>query len=88
MREMNTTEFRAKCLAVLNEVATTGDTVTVLKRGKPVARVVPAVAEAAEYPQWTLRGRGRSVGDIISSPLASEEWDAERGVLLSREPKP
>ena len=67
MRNINATEFKAKCLAILDEVAETGDVVTVLKRGKPVAQVVPAVrCEEAQYPQWTLRGKGRSVGDIIS----------------------
>ncbi len=35
-------EFKAKCLALLDEVAETKETLVVTKRGKPVAQVVPA----------------------------------------------
>jgi prevent-host-death family protein len=35
-------EFKAKCLALLDEVATTRETLVVTKRGKAVARIVPA----------------------------------------------
>ncbi|HXY81162.1 MAG TPA: type II toxin-antitoxin system Phd/YefM family antitoxin, partial [Gaiellaceae bacterium] len=34
-------EFKAKCLALLDEVAQTRKTLVVTKRGKPVAHVVP-----------------------------------------------
>jgi prevent-host-death family protein len=33
-------EFKAKCLALLDEVAATGQEIIVTKRGKPVARLV------------------------------------------------
>ena len=41
-RTIAASEFKAKCLALLDEVAATGETLVVTKRGKPVARVVPA----------------------------------------------
>jgi prevent-host-death family protein len=41
-RSIGASEFKAKCLALLDEVASTGETLIVTKRGKPVARVVPA----------------------------------------------
>ena len=41
MREMKAGEFKAKCLAVMDEVAATGEAVIITKRGKPVARLVP-----------------------------------------------
>lgn len=34
-------EFKARCLALLDEVAETHEAVVVTKRGRPVARVVP-----------------------------------------------
>jgi prevent-host-death family protein len=34
-------EFKARCLALLDEVAATGETLVVTKRGRPVAEVVP-----------------------------------------------
>jgi len=39
--EMKASEFKAKCLAVLDEVRESGREVTITKRGKPVAKLVP-----------------------------------------------
>jgi prevent-host-death family protein len=41
-RTIAASEFKARCLALLDEVAETKETILVTKRGKPVARVVPA----------------------------------------------
>lgn len=41
-RRITASEFKAKCLALLDEVAEKNATLVVTKRGKPVARVVPA----------------------------------------------
>lgn len=41
-RTIPASQFKAKCLALLDEVAATGETLVVTKRGKPVARVIPA----------------------------------------------
>lgn len=38
---MPASTFKATCLAVLDEVAATGATIVVTKRGKPVARLMP-----------------------------------------------
>ena len=69
-------EFKAKCLKLLDEVAETRKTLVITKRGKPVARVVPA-----ENPKRTLeeyldkmKGSVTILGDIIS-PI-DVEWDA------------
>jgi len=40
MRTMAAGEFKAKCLAVMDEVKATGETVLITKRGKVVARLV------------------------------------------------
>ena len=40
-REIPASEFKAKCLALLDEVAETRETLVVTKRGRPVAHVVP-----------------------------------------------
>jgi prevent-host-death family protein len=40
-RVVSAAEFKAKCLAILDEVAETNGEFVVTKRGKPVARVVP-----------------------------------------------
>jgi prevent-host-death family protein len=49
-RTISASEFKARCLALLDEVAEKGQPLVVTKRGKPVARVLP-VEEA-----WRLLG--------------------------------
>ena len=68
-------EFKAKCLALMDQVAASGEGIVITKRGKPVARLVPA------REPGTLVGFFRehieSVGDVVS-PMA-DGWDAEGG---------
>ncbi len=40
-RTISATKFKAQCLALLDEVAASGETIIVTKHGKPVARVMP-----------------------------------------------
>lgn len=78
MRSINASEFKAKCLAILDEVKRTGEPVTILKRGRPVAQLVPAVHVKAEYAQGTLRGSVRILGDVVAPVLPADEWEVER----------
>lgn len=41
MRTIPATRFKAECLQLLDDVAETGETIVVTKRGKPVARLLP-----------------------------------------------
>jgi prevent-host-death family protein len=79
MKNINASEFKAKCLALIEEVAETGETITILKRGKAVAQLVPAVPAADGFPQSTLKGTVRIVGDIMEPPFPPEAWEAEAG---------
>ena len=47
-REIPAGQFRARCLALLDEVASSGEELVVTKRGRPVARVVPIETSSAE----------------------------------------
>jgi prevent-host-death family protein len=72
-KEITATQFKARCLRLLDEVAESGETLVVTKRGRPVARVEPS------SPRPDLRG---SVKLLVSpeefvKPL-DVEWDAER----------
>ncbi|WP_051340524.1 type II toxin-antitoxin system Phd/YefM family antitoxin [Azospirillum halopraeferens] len=42
MRTMTAPEFKAKCLDVMARIAGTGETLTITRRGKAVAKVIPA----------------------------------------------
>jgi prevent-host-death family protein len=63
-------EFKARCLALLDRVAETGEELVVTKRGKPVARLVPV-----EEPPG-LKGSLVWEGDLVS-PIG-EDWEAGR----------
>ncbi len=76
MATLGATEFKATCLQVLERVRRTGEEVTITKRGKPVARLVPAITEGADYPQYRLRGTGRILGDLIEPAVPREQWHA------------
>jgi prevent-host-death family protein len=71
-RHIKASEFKAKCLALMDEVARTGDTVVITKNGKPVAELVPHRAR-----KQSLRGLLKDelfiTGDIVS-PI-DVEWD-------------
>ena len=79
MWTISASEFKAKCLAILDEVNHTGESLVITKHGKPVAQVFPALGTEALYPQAELGGSVETVGDIIEPVLPSEGWEAERG---------
>ncbi len=63
-------QFKARCLALLDEVAERGAELIVTKHGKPVARVVPV------EPPPDLEGSIVREGDLVSP--TGEAWSAER----------
>jgi prevent-host-death family protein len=56
MREIKAGEFKTHCLALLDEVAETGEPIVVTKRGKAVAQLVPIVERPASLI-GCLKGR-------------------------------
>jgi len=75
VKTMAAGEFKAKCLAVLDEVKTTGEAVLITKRGKPVARVTSLGESRPE--KKSVFGRLKKMGTIHGDPIASEFSDAE-----------
>lgn len=73
MRTIPAGLFKAQCLKLLDDVAETGETIVVTKRGKPVARVEPV----AEPP--SLAGSVIYLVDDDELLFSTgETWDAER----------
>jgi prevent-host-death family protein len=70
---MKASEFKAKCLAVMDEVGRTGQSVVITKNGKPIAELVPH-RQRKRNALGILKGRLFITGDIIS-PIEME-WDA------------
>jgi prevent-host-death family protein len=63
-------EFKAKCLALIDRVRERGEPITITKRGRVVARLVPA-GDEDDRPWSALRGRGRWTGDPFA-PVVDE----------------
>ena len=69
-------EFKAKCLKLMDEVAETGREIVITKNGRPVSRLVPHI----ERPKTVFgidKGKIEILGDIIE-PI-DVEWDAVTG---------
>ena len=73
MQKIKASEFKAKCLALMDEVARSGEPVLVTKNGKPVAELRPH-RPRTETPAGVWKGRLVVKGDIIS-PVGAD-WDA------------
>lgn len=71
IRQIPAGEFKARCLALLDEVGATGETLVITKRGRPVAKLMP-VDDAAPR---SLLGSVLREKDIIRP--TGEAWDAD-----------
>jgi prevent-host-death family protein len=78
MREIAISEFKAKCLALLEEVRKTKKPVRVTRFGKPVAEVVPP--SVAPTSNWigSMKGSIKILGDIVSPATQEDDWEALR----------
>ena len=77
MREIPLKQFRTRCLAILDNVQKTKETVLITKGGRPVAKLVPAEEVPREF-LGRLEGIVKIVGDIESPIEPADAWDAAR----------
>lgn len=70
-------EFKARCLAILEKVRRTGQPVIITRRGEPVAEVSPP-SPTARQERWlgSAAGSGRIIGDLIAPASDESEWEA------------
>ncbi|TVR65847.1 MAG: type II toxin-antitoxin system Phd/YefM family antitoxin [Spirochaetaceae bacterium] len=76
MHTISASEFKAKCLAIIDEVGDAGQPVVITKRGRPVAELVRYVNREEGTPQETLRGSLRINGDIVAPVVAVSDWSS------------
>lgn len=76
MREIGASDFKARCLALIDEVGETGSSIVISKRGRQVAQLVPYTSVTEAIPQETLRGTATFTGDVEGPVTTPEEWDA------------
>ena len=74
MRTIQASEFKAKCLALMDEVARSGEVLVVTKNGRPVAELRPYSGGRAASP-FGLHREVEIRGDILS-PIDEDAWKA------------
>ena len=80
MQEIAISEFKAKCLAILDRVEKTKEPIRITRHGKPVAEVVPATPPAMDRAalMGSMRNSIEILGDIISPATDEDEWEVLR----------
>lgn len=77
-REIAAGEFKAKCLAIIDDVNKSGQEVIITKRGKPTAKLIPFDEDNADSLFGRLKGIVRIVGDpddLVKPIIPPEDWD-------------
>lgn len=75
---VNATKFKANCLALIDKARTTGEVITITKRGRVVARLVGA-ADTQAKPWLALRDQPVTwQGDVFAPVLPEDEIEALR----------
>jgi prevent-host-death family protein len=74
MKQMPAGEFKAQCLAVMDQVSQSGEPVLITKHGKPVAKLVPAERQTDDLFGY-MAGKVKIVGDIVGPVTPLEDWE-------------
>jgi prevent-host-death family protein len=70
-RVVNVTDFKAHCLALLDDIGKRGGTITVTKRGKPLAKIGPAEELAWKSPEGAWAGKISAAVDAFDLDITS-----------------
>jgi antitoxin (DNA-binding transcriptional repressor) of toxin-antitoxin stability system len=72
-RMIKASEFKAKCLKLMDEIKESGDVLVITKKGEPVAELRPPRHKRRSL--WGLHaGQGKILGDIISPAFDEKDW--------------
>ena len=74
MQTLKASEFKARCLKLMDKVQETGEEIVITKNGKPVSKLVPYHVKAATLLGLHRDNISSGEGDIFST---GEAWDAE-----------
>jgi prevent-host-death family protein len=80
-RKINAAAFKARCLALIDEVAETGQPLTVTKRGKAKVQIV-AVREKPKTLIGATKGTFEILGDIVGPTIVDYEDRLDRQARL------
>jgi len=80
-RKINAAAFKAQCLKLIDEVAESGQPITVTKRGKAKVQIV-AVREKPRTLIGATKGTFKILGDIVGPTITDSEDRLDRQARL------
>jgi len=79
MKEVAISEFKAKCLGILEQVRRTRTPIRITRFGEPVAEVVPpSPSKGTGRRLGCMAGTAKILGDIVGPTGSWDDWSAVR----------
>jgi len=78
MKEVAISEFKAKCLALLDQVQKTKKPLRVTRFGKPIAEVIPPAPTSNSDWMGSMKDSIEILGDIVAPANEENEWEVLR----------
>jgi len=78
MNDIPISEFKAKCLGLIEQVRKTRQPLRIMRHGRPVAEVIPASPDRTRKFVGDMVGTGEIVGDIVSPAIDLDDLEAYR----------
>ena len=78
MKSISISEFKAKCLGLIEQVDKTRQPLRITRHGRPIAEVIPAGPTSKRNFVGDMVGTGRIVGDIEAPIIDLNEFEAFR----------
>jgi prevent-host-death family protein len=69
-------DFKARCLEILEDLRSSGHELLLTKHGSPIARVVPVTSQARSL-RGLMKGQIQIVADIVQADF-SDDWESNR----------
>ncbi len=73
MKRMRAGVFKARCLALMDDIQASGEPLVVTKRGKPVVKVIPFTVDNSDIFGF-MADRMKIIGDIESPVVPLKDW--------------
>lgn len=78
MRDISISEFKAKCLGLVDEVQKTRQPLRITRHGCPVAELIPTGPDRKRKFLGDMKGTVEILGDIVSPVIDLDEFEAYR----------
>ncbi len=76
VQEVAISEFKARCLSLVDRVNKTKTPLVITRRGVPVAEVVPVTPEPNRNWPGSMKGTAKIIGDIVSPVIDLDDFEA------------